>query len=68
MTSYVAMRFNTLPDVLLDHFHVSTRVDDSIMAKRAYRALSHKVTHFDFVDFNMLYFDVIIGMDWLHTC
>ena len=33
---YVAMRFDVLPDVLLKPFSISTRIGDSILAKRVY--------------------------------
>jgi len=72
LTPYVAMRFDTIPDVLLDHFYVCTPVGDSIVAKRVYRkchvSLSHRVTHVNLVQLDMLDFDVILGMDWLHEC
>ncbi len=66
------MRFDVLPDVLLDPFSVSTPIGDSIVAKRVYRkclvSLSHRVTLVDLVELDMLDFDVILGMDWLHSC
>ncbi|WMV19054.1 hypothetical protein MTR67_012439 [Solanum verrucosum] len=72
VTPYVAMRFDVLPDVLLESFSASTPVGDSIVAKRLYRkclvSLSHRVTLVDLVELDMLDFDVILGMDWLHSC
>uniref|UniRef100_M1DK61 Gag-pol polyprotein n=1 Tax=Solanum tuberosum TaxID=4113 RepID=M1DK61_SOLTU len=69
VTPYVAMRFDVLPDVLLDPFFVSTPVGDSVVAKRVYIrypvSLSHRVTIVDFVDLDMLDFYVILAMDWL---
>ncbi|WMV13835.1 hypothetical protein MTR67_007220 [Solanum verrucosum] len=63
VTPYVAMRFDILPNVLLDPFSVSTPVGDSIVAKRVYRkcpaSLSHSVTHVDIVE-HMLDFNVIL--------
>ena len=41
-------------------------------AKRVYKSrpisLSNKVTSFDFVELDMLEFDVILGMNWLLVC
>uniref|UniRef100_M1DCD2 Gag-pol polyprotein n=1 Tax=Solanum tuberosum TaxID=4113 RepID=M1DCD2_SOLTU len=72
VTPYVAMRFDVLPDVLLEPFSISTLVGDSIVAKRVYRkcpvSLSHRVTLVDLVELDMLDFDVILGVDWLHPC
>lgn len=72
VTPDVAMRFDVLPDLLLDPFSISTRLGDSMMAERVYKkipiSLSHRVTLVDLVDHDMLDFDVIIGMDWLHSC
>ncbi|KAH0680946.1 hypothetical protein KY285_021901 [Solanum tuberosum] len=65
VTPFVAMKLEMLPDVLEKPFLVSTPVGDSVVAKRVYRgcpiSLSHKVTLVDF-------FDVILGIDWLHAC
>ena len=50
---------------------MSTSVGDSIVERRVYRScisLSHKVTLVYFVELDMLDFDVILGMDWLHAC
>ncbi|KAH0712114.1 hypothetical protein KY289_008073 [Solanum tuberosum] len=72
VTQYVAMKFDVLPDVLLEPFSISTPIGDSMVAKRAYRiclvSLSHRVTLVDLVELHMLDFDVILGMDWLHSC
>uniref|UniRef100_M1DHG6 Gag-pol polyprotein n=1 Tax=Solanum tuberosum TaxID=4113 RepID=M1DHG6_SOLTU len=72
VTPYLAMRFYVLPDVLFHPFSVSNHVGDSIVAKRVYRkclvSLSHRVTLVDLVELDLLDFDVILGMDWLHSC
>ena len=72
MMPYMTMRFDVLLDMMLDPFSVSTPVGDSIMAKRVYKkcpiSLSCKVTLVDLVELDMLDFDVIIGMYWLHSC
>ncbi|WMV14113.1 hypothetical protein MTR67_007498 [Solanum verrucosum] len=72
LTPYVAIRFDILPDVLLEPVYVSTHVCNSIVTKRVYRkcvvSLYHRVTDVDFIELDMLDFDVILGMDWLHSC
>ncbi|WMV08352.1 hypothetical protein MTR67_001737 [Solanum verrucosum] len=69
---YLVLRFDILHDVFLDPFSDSTLVGDSIMAKRIYRkcpaSLSQAVTHVDIVELDMLDFNVILGINWLHSC
>ncbi|KAH0765134.1 hypothetical protein KY285_001005 [Solanum tuberosum] len=71
VASYAAMWFDIPLEVLLEPFNVSTPVGDSLVVKRVYRrcqiSLSHKVTLVDLVELDMLYFDMILGMDWLHA-
>ncbi|KAH0652759.1 hypothetical protein KY289_030437 [Solanum tuberosum] len=49
-----------------------TAFGDSVVAKRVYRkfpiSLSHRVTLLDLIELDMLDFDVILDMDWLHAC
>ena len=44
---------------------------DSVLAERVFRScpilLSNRVTLVDLVELDMLDFDVILGMDWLHA-
>ena len=51
VTPLVAMRFDMLPDVLLEPFYISTPVGDFVVAKRVYRrcliSLSHRITLID---------------------
>ncbi|KAH0644675.1 hypothetical protein KY284_032559 [Solanum tuberosum] len=72
VTPSVAMKFEILSEVLLEPFTVSTPVGYSVVAKRVYRScpisLSDRVTLVDLVELEMLDFDVILGMDWLHAC
>jgi len=72
VTPYVAIRFDVGPKIISNPFHISTHVGDSIVAKRVYRNcpffVSHRVTHVDLVDLDMLDFDVIFGMDWIYEC
>uniref|UniRef100_M1DI19 Gag-pol polyprotein n=1 Tax=Solanum tuberosum TaxID=4113 RepID=M1DI19_SOLTU len=67
-----AMIFDMLPDVLLEPFSASTNVGDSVVAKRVYKrsliSLSHRVTLVDLIELEMIDYDVILGMDWLHSC
>ena len=51
---------------------VTAPVGESVIAKRVYRnwsiMLSNGVTHVELVEVDMIDFDVILGMDWLHAC
>ena len=72
VTPYVATKFDVLPEKLSEPFSVSTLVGDSILAERVYRDcpvfINHKSTMADLVELDMVDFDVILGMDWLHAC
>ena len=50
---------------------MSTPVGESVVAKRVYRncpiMLPNSVSYVDLVELDMLDFDVILGMDWLHA-
>ena len=65
------MNLGVLHDVFHDPFSVSTPVGDSVVAKRVckgYRiSLPNRVTLVDLIKHDMLDFDVILGMDWLHA-
>ena len=71
VTTYIAIQFNG-PETLSEPFSVSTPVGDPIVARWVYRNfpinISHKVTSADLVELEMVDFDVILGMDWLHSC
>ncbi|KAG5590185.1 hypothetical protein H5410_040699 [Solanum commersonii] len=51
---------------------VSTLVGESIIAERVYCdcpiSINHKSTIADLIELDMVDFDVILGMDWLHAC
>ena len=51
---------------------MSTPVGASVIAKRVYRnwriILPNRVSYAEFVELDMLDFDIILGMDWLHAC
>ena len=70
-TPYVANQFEILPEKLCEPFCVSTSVGESILAERVYRDypvfINYKNTMDDLVELNMVDFDVILGMDWLHA-
>lgn len=69
--SYVAMRIHILPQVWLYPFSVSTLVGASVVAKKVYRkyhvSLSHIINLDNLVKLDMLYFTVVLCMDWLHA-
>ena len=51
---------------------MSTPVGVSIIVRKVYRnypiIISQKVTLVDLVELGMMDFDVILDMDWLHSC
>jgi len=63
----MAMRFDILSYVLIEPFSISTLIGDSIVANGFYRSfplsLSHRVTHVDVLELDMLYYDVTLRMD-----
>ncbi|KAH0637947.1 hypothetical protein KY290_036496 [Solanum tuberosum] len=72
VTPYIAVQFSVSPETLSEPFSVSTPVGDLVIARRVYRncpvTVSQKVTSADLVELEMVEFDVILGMDWLHSC
>ena len=72
VTPLVAKKFDVLPDILHDPFLVSTSVGQSVVAKRVYQnfpiSLSNRVSYLDILELDMLDFNIIFGMDWLHAC
>ena len=72
LTPLVSRKFNVLPDVLIEPFSIITPMGDSVVAKRAYISypiiFPSRVTLVDLVELDILYFNVILGMDWLHDC
>ncbi|WMV58172.1 hypothetical protein MTR67_051557 [Solanum verrucosum] len=63
---YGAMKFDVLPDVLIELFSVCSTIGESIAAKKVYISypvsLLQRVTHIGFVEPNMLDFDVILEL------
>lgn len=72
VTPYVAMKFGVFPEQILKPFSISTPVGKSIIARRVYRdcvvTVLHKDTTVNLFELDMVYFDVILGMDWLYSC
>ena len=68
LTPLVFMKFNVLPDVLIEPFSLITPVSDSIVAKRVYRScpilLTNRITLVYLVELDILEFDVILGMNY----
>ncbi|KAH0657055.1 hypothetical protein KY285_031937 [Solanum tuberosum] len=71
VTPYVANKFDVIPEKVCEPFGVSTSVGESILAERVYHdcviSINHKSTMADLVELDMVDFDVILGMDWLHA-
>ena len=51
---------------------MSTPVGDSVVAKRVYKncptMLPTRVSYVDLVELDMLNFDIVLGIEWLHAC
>ncbi|WP_353806174.1 hypothetical protein, partial [Acinetobacter baumannii] len=60
-----------MSDILNEPFIVTNPVGESVVAKRVYRncpiMIPNRVTHVTIVELDMVDFDVILGMDWLHA-
>ncbi|KAG5571184.1 hypothetical protein H5410_060950 [Solanum commersonii] len=68
VTPYVAMNFDILPEKLCEPFGVSTPVVESILIERVYRdSINHKSIMANLVELDIVDFDGIPGMDWLHS-
>lgn len=72
VTPYLAVNFDVSFEILVEPFSVSTLVGKSIIARWVYRnfliKVSQKITLVDLVELEMTDFDVIFGLDWLHSC
>ena len=72
VTPSVASKFDLLPEILHEPFHVSTPIGDSVREERVYRdcpiIVLDLVTYADLRELTMLYFDINFGMDWLYDC
>ena len=67
---YVAMNFYAIPEQLSKPLNVPTPIGESILEEGVYHDcpvfMNHKSTMTDLVELDMVQFDVIFGMDWLH--
>ena len=72
VTPYIAVQFDVSQETLSVPFSVSTPIGDPVIARRVYKncpvIVSQKVTSADLVELGIVDFDVILGMDWLHSC
>ncbi|KAF3648227.1 CCHC-type integrase [Capsicum annuum] len=72
VTPYIAGDFGISSEILAEPFSVSTPVDKTIIARRVYRncpvMIFQKSTSTDLVELELTNFDVILGMDWIHSC
>ncbi|KAH0712078.1 hypothetical protein KY289_008037 [Solanum tuberosum] len=66
------MNFNVIPEQLSEPFSVSTPIGESILPEGLYRdfpiSVNNKSVMADLVELDMVDFDVILRMDWLHAC
>ncbi|PHT31182.1 hypothetical protein CQW23_27519 [Capsicum baccatum] len=72
VTPYVTIGFGFELEVIEEPFTVSNPVSDSIVAKRVYRNcvvfILSRDSVADLIELDMVDFDAILGMDWLHSC
>ena len=72
VTPLIARKFEILSGILNEPFLITTMVGESVVVKRVYRncpiMLPNRVNHVELVELDMIDFDVILGMDWLHDC
>src|SRR5688572_26991763 len=71
VTPFVANRFEVVPEMLLEPYLVSNPVGESIVARKVYKQcpifIMHKMVPCDLIELDMIDFDVILGVDWLHA-
>ncbi|KAH0754464.1 hypothetical protein KY290_024734 [Solanum tuberosum] len=71
VTPFVAKKFHVEPDLLRESYKVSTPIGAYVVARKVYRncpiCILHKILPCDLVELNMVDFDVVLGMDWLHA-
>ena len=72
VTPLVSIKFDLLPKILHEPFLVSTLIGDIIRHKRVYRDCTITILdifiHADLIELTMLYFYIILGIDWLRKC
>ena len=71
VTRYIANQFEILLEKLCEPFCVSKPVGQSILVERVYNdclvSINHKSTMADLIVLDMVDFDVILGIEWLHA-
>lgn len=69
ITSYMADRFDRIPECILKPFNLSILVGESILAERVCRdytmSIYNRYTMDDLVELNMVNFNEVLGMNWL---
>ena len=72
LTPLLVLTFEILPEILHNLIVVSTPLGESVRTDRAYKDFPivecGRTICADFVKLLMHDFDVILGMDWLHSC
>lgn len=67
---YMATRFEIHPEYFLEPFFVSILISESVLAERIYRdyvvSFNYRDTLANFIELEMIDFDMIFGIDWLH--
>ena len=71
-TPYVSNQFELLPEKICEPFCVSTPIGEPILAERVYRncliSIKQNNIMVDLVELDLVDFDVILCIDWLHAC
>src|SRR5688572_27127271 len=71
VSPYIAMKLSIDPEILHEPYSMYNLVGESIVASRVYRgcpiSILHRVIPCDLVELEMVDFDIILGMDWLHS-
>ncbi|PHT93722.1 Callose synthase 1 [Capsicum annuum] len=72
MTPFVVVHFGFGPECISDPFFVSNSVGESVVTRRVYMgcvvSIGDRETLVDLIQLDMVDFDIILGMDWLHMC
>ena len=72
VTPLVAVNFKMDLELISEPILVSTLVGESVIAKQVYKKypiiVFHRVIYADLIKLDMVDFDIILGVDWLHSC
>lgn len=64
-------KFHVEPKLLCESYEVFAPISVSIIARKVYKdcpiCILHKILPCDLVELDMVDFDIILGMDWLHA-